>query len=222
MLGIIILVVLGGVLGYMYYDYSKEEVVELESLEDINLEGKDLNNPNDLNNILEEAKPKLNELGYGDGRVNPRLKIFYQGEEVAYMDHNGNIGGVGNMTINDTDSGYGFFTYLGSKALHITTGWFDYVNATEVNSSKFCNGGNCYTLGDLNTTNTYTVYGDVFINETGQEELDGNLTITGNLTVQGNVTVEGVYFEGDVGNHNITDNATCIIINGDTSTINIC
>jgi len=37
-----------------------------------------------------------------------------------------------------------------------------------------------------------------------------------------NQTMEGIFFENDATNHKIWDNATCIIITGDTSTFNIC
>ena len=47
------------------------------------------------------------------------------------------------------------------------------------------------------------------------------LTTASNPTFQ-NVTVERVLFENDATNHGIRDNATCIIITGDTVTWNIC
>jgi len=41
-------------------------------------------------------------------------------------------------------------------------------------------------------------------------------------TFSGNVTLEGIKLEGDTTNHRIYDNATCIIMTGDTSELRIC
>jgi len=41
-------------------------------------------------------------------------------------------------------------------------------------------------------------------------------------TFSGNITVEGILLEVDSANHRIYDNATCIIITGDTSELRIC
>lgn len=47
-------------------------------------------------------------------------------------------------------------------------------------------------------------------------------TFTPAQTFSNNITVEGVKFESDSTNHRIYDNATCLILTGDTSTFNIC
>ena len=57
--------------------------------------------------------------------VNPRNKWFNNSDdEIAYLTHTGDIGGVGNLTFNFTTGGYGFFSYLGSLPSRITKGWF--------------------------------------------------------------------------------------------------
>lgn len=54
----------------------------------------------------------------------------------------------------------------------------------------------------------------------------GNSTNVGYLDTANvfteNQTVEGIILEGDTANHRIYDNATCVIITGDTSTMYIC
>ena len=60
-------------------------------------------------------------------------------------------------------------------------------------------------FGDLTKT-TCIIGGDL-----------GELNCTGNIT-----TIEEIHFENDIVNHRIYDNATCIIIEGDTSTLNVC
>ena len=47
-------------------------------------------------------------------------------------------------------------------------------------------------------------------------------TFTPAQTFSNNITVEGIKLEVDATNHRIYDNATCVIITGDTSTLNIC
>lgn len=45
----------------------------------------------------------------------------------------------------------------------------------------------------------------------------------GNVNIRGNITnVTQIHLTNDVTNHIIKDNATCVIISGDTSTLEIC
>jgi len=156
LIGTMLIVVLGFV--YAWYNYSHVEVINLEDMESIDLNGKDLSKQEDLSQILEQARQDLS-----DGRVNPRFRIYYQNVEVAAIDHNGNIFGVGNLSFEDSEArsnGYGFFSYLGDSVSEITTGWFTNlfisgtVNSTYVNTSKLCDGTDCYTPSELNTTTT--------------------------------------------------------------------
>ena len=48
------------------------------------------------------------------------------------------------------------------------------------------------------------------------------LNVVGDGNFTGNVTVEELHFEQDPTNHRMYDNSTCIIIKGDTSTLEIC
>ncbi len=116
------------------------------------------------------------------------------------------------------------------------------------NASSICDGtttyldgeGNCDTLNSL--TNFTDNLGHIEDNETwNQTFADGrylqsftetdphwtgnftNVAFTNvNETFDQNITVESVHFENDETNHFIVDNATCIIIQGDTSRWEIC
>lgn len=59
------------------------------------------------------------------------------------------------------------------------------------------------------------------INGTGNIITTGNLTVGGDANVTGTIITSAINFTGDL-NHGIRDNSTCIIIEGDTSTLNIC
>ena len=167
-------------ISYSKYKQDKPIDINLDNIDGLDLEGKDLSNSEDLVGIIEQAK-QLQDLS--DGRVNPRFRIYYQGVEVSYLDHAGNIGGVGNLTLNDT--GYGFFSYLGDSVNKITTGWFENlwvsggVNSTNVTTSKICYDGNCYTPAELNITipDTDTNETDRFNNLTGTDCGGGYLVI---------------------------------------------
>ncbi len=67
------------------------------------------------------------------------------------------------------------------------------------------------------------VFGEVIDNVIdGWIRINGGLNVTGDLNVAGNMTTEGIVLEGDLVNHRIYDNASCVIIKGDTSTMYIC
>lgn len=69
--------------------------------------------------------------------VNPRHSFQnVSGSEVAYVTHNGDIGGIGNLTFNYTTGGYGYFRYLQG-----IIGWFTHLNSTYVNASTIYEGG---------------------------------------------------------------------------------
>lgn len=77
-------------------------------------------------------------------------------------------------------------------------------------------GGTAITADAGGVSVTADAIGDTQLEfNTGQ-----HLATTNSPTFQ-NVTVEGIHFENDA-THIIDDNATCIIITGDTSTFNIC
>ena len=147
LIGTMLIIVVLGWLVYAWYDYSHVEIINIEDMNDIDLDGKDLNKKEDLSQIIEQAQQQA----YSDGRVNPRFKIFYQGVEVAYMDHNGNIGGVGNLTFNDSesrDNGYGFFSYLGDSVSEVTKGWFTNIEASgDVITGNISMSGTNFSMG---------------------------------------------------------------------------
>jgi len=197
---------------YSKYNQDKPIDINLDNVDGLDLEGKDLSNSEDLVEILEQTK-QLQD--FSDNRVNPRFRVYYQGIEVFYTDHNGNIGGVGNLTLNDSEArgnGYGFFSYLGDSFNEITTGWFtdifsERVNSTNVTTSKLCDGSDCYTPAELNITIPNT-------NETARFN-----ALTTNCTA-GNV-VFGVYPNGTivcVANLNLSDLETTYFL---ASAINV-
>lgn len=99
--------------------------------------------------------------------TNPRHSFQNStGDEVAYIDHEGKIGGIGNVTFTTSGSGFGFFNYIGSSVTKVIKGFFtnlqvDYgVNASNYTGIEYCNATDCYTVADfiLDTdtdTNTY-------------------------------------------------------------------
>jgi hypothetical protein len=117
-LAIIIVVILGSILAYNYF---KPNIINLDKIDQSILQGKDINNPVDLKSIINEVE-KDNILP-----ANPRIKIVYQGNEIAYLDHLGNIGGV--------------------------SGWFTNLNASLTNSSIFYEAGNRLALNSSITDN---------------------------------------------------------------------
>jgi len=68
------------------------------------------------------------------------------------------------------------------------------------------------TCTDCVGTNQIT---DTYLFNTGD-------TCTGDYIFDNNVTMEGIIFEKDTTNHKMYDNATCIIIKGDSSELHIC
>ena len=82
------------------------------------------------------------------GFINPRDLILNDSDdEVVYRDHTGNIGGLGDIYFNISGSSTGYFNYLGSSLTKVTSGWFsflqaDNINSTTANATEFYQGGN--------------------------------------------------------------------------------
>jgi CRISPR/Cas system CMR subunit Cmr4 (Cas7 group RAMP superfamily)/cytoskeletal protein CcmA (bactofilin family) len=74
-----------------------------------------------------------------------------------------------------------------------------------------------FDFGDVidNIVNTW-------IRVSGGFNVTNSLIVGQDVNVSGNVTAEEIHFEQDPVNHRIYDNATCIIMQGDTSTMYIC
>lgn len=214
---ITVMVIILAYLGVSWHNYSHEQVINLEDMSSISLEGKDLNSPKDLSQILEEARQTLD-----DGRVNPRFRIYYHGQEVAYLDHLGNIGGIGNLTMSG-DTSYGFFDYLGDSTTEIVTGWFNNiyvsntVNTTKVNTSKVCDSNNCYSPDELNISCGEGGCGGVFywnngssLNETGIIE-----GVNTSANIQANTNGTNTYFSSvNISAGNLTIGGAVIYWNG--------
>jgi hypothetical protein len=67
----------------------------------------------------------------------------------------------------------------------------------------------------------------VFINDSGNVGIgtstpQNELNVIGDGNFTGNITIEEIHLEKDSINHRIYDNSTCVIIEGDTSTMYIC
>ena len=68
--------------------------------------------------------------------VNPRRSFLNStGDEVAYIDHEGNIEGIGNLTAGN----YGFFKWVGSSASRITKIWATDIDTLDIHSSDWTN-----------------------------------------------------------------------------------
>jgi len=115
---------------------------------------------------------------------------------------------------------------------------FNYYNSTDFSISD-------YLTKALWNTN-YTANNDLWLADTNTQLSDGDISAFGYIkdytetdplwtanwtnvaftnieeTFSGNVTLEGIKLEGDTTNHRIYDNATCIIMTGDTSELRIC
>jgi len=115
---------------------------------------------------------------------------------------------------------------------------FNYYNSTDFSISD-------YLTKALWNTN-YTANNDLWLADTDTQLSDGDISAFGYIkdytetdplwtanwtnvaftnieeTFSGNVTLEGIKLEGDTTNHRIYDNATCIIMTGDTSELRIC
>ena len=175
---------------YSQYKREKPLDINLDNLDGINLEGKDLTNSNDLMGIIEQAKQQVDFKG-----ANPAIKVWREGILVAYIDHEGTVQGVGNVTFTDSEArgnGYGFFKYLGSSVSDITSGWFTDLwvsgsfNATNVTTAKVCDGTYCYTFSELNTT-----IGDTTLDPTNVAWINESNTFAENQIFSGNVSISG-------------------------------
>lgn len=134
------------------YNYFKPNIIKLENLNQSILEGKDINNPNDLIGIIDEVQKKQ------VFPANPRIKVFYQGVEVAYIDHLGNI--------------YG------------SSGWFTNINASTTNSTVFYEAGNRLALNStFSVYYTGSQTNSFYLNKSG-DKMSGNLNMS-NYNVTG-------------------------------------
>lgn len=147
-IGTMLTVVILGYLVVAWYNYSHVKVINLEDMRDIDLSGKDISNSQDLVGIIEQDKQKNPEKYMG---ANPGVRIWREGVLVAYMDHEGSIMGVGNLTFNDSesrDNGYGFFSYLGDSVSKITKGWFTNLEASgDVITGNISMSGTNFSMG---------------------------------------------------------------------------
>ena len=116
---------------------------------------------------------------------------------------------------------------------------FNYYNSTDFDFNNYLNLSTLLSFNYYNSTDFSIM--DYYLNSNPfgfynsttlpvSSEIDpywsGNMTNVAFTNVEetfdGNITVEGIKFENDVTNHRIYDNASCVIIKGDTSTMYIC
>jgi len=101
----------------------------------------------------------------------------------------------------------GLYSYL--------SGWFvNNAGVLEFNETKLNNTIDLRAGGDNSSWNESYANTKYLQNGTSVRFTDVNST--------GNITTEEIHFENDIVNHRIYDNSTCVIINGDTSTMYIC
>src|SRR3989339_673605 len=95
------------------------------------------------------------------------------------------------------------------------SGWFvNNAGVLEFNETKLNNTIDLRAGGDNSSWNESYANTKYLQNGTSVRFTDVNST--------GNITTEEIHFENDIVNHRIYDNSTCVIINGDTSTMYIC
>src|SRR3989339_895492 len=100
----------------------------------------------------------------------------------------------------------GLYSYL--------SGWFvNNAGVLEFNETKLNNTIDLRAGGDNSSWNESYANTKYLQNGTSVRFTDVNST--------GNITTEEIHFENDIVNHRIYDNSTCVIINGDTSTMYI-
>ena len=101
----------------------------------------------------------------------------------------------------------GLYSYL--------SGWFvNNAGVLEFNETKLNNTIDLRAGGDNSSWNESYANTKYLQNGTSVRFSEVNVT--------GNITTEEIHFENDIVNHRIYDNSTCVIINGDTSTMYIC
>jgi hypothetical protein len=217
-----------------YYKYKEDSTVSIK---------------NEIKNQLEEV--------YGEGNVtvventkkadpsihnplistNPRSSFLNSSsDEIAYITHAGEIGGVGNLYFNYTSDSTGYFSYLGSSISRITKGWFinldvsANINSTNVTTKEiYLNGVNISTW-TTNISTNWTAYANIYtdykinsINTTANAQVLINNTDIGinSLRIAKNITMisnQSIVINSKA----ITSNDTCIIIKGTVSTLQIC
>jgi len=115
---------------------------------------------------------------------------------------------VNSNIIPDTDNTYD----LGNSTKEFKDAYFDGTVTTDIIS---CSGA--ITGATLDTGQ-----GANELYAMNQNVQTTNAVTFDNATISTNTTVQEIRFESDTNNHYINDNATCIIINGDTSQLRIC
>ncbi len=191
-ISIFIIILLGSAFGLYKYNGKKvvEESVVIGNLYNSSIEIEDYEG----NSIKIEDKNTLEKLK----GANPRMKFWYQGVEVAYIDHLGDIYSQ-NITVVDT----GFFTWIGNSANRITKGWFANIEVTGTINTSFINTTNIQSDDWTNTTIAESQITD--LDKYTKTEGDTNLSL---YTTTPNADIAFINASGDSmsGNLNFTDN----------------
>ena len=131
------------------------------------------------------------------------------------------------------------FKIYGSLFIIVLTILAVFVLAAENDPTEFGNSthttvwiggssGQVNTTGLIKTDDKFigltldTGQGDNELYDMDQDVQTGDDVTYDNVTASTQITVETIKLETDPTNHEISDNATCTIITGDTSTLNIC
>ena len=134
LVGIIILLIsIGAYFGYSGYKEEIGKVIEQ------NIQNQLETQYGEGNVTVKEVKSASPDLDIKNPltSVNPRRSYLNSsGNEVAYIDHEGNIGGIGNLIFNNTNDGTGFFKYLGSQVKRITKIWASDIDSSRINATN--------------------------------------------------------------------------------------
>ena len=165
---------------------------------------------------------------------NDSIKNYVDSQDVVYNDSiKTYIDSVSGSDVNKTYVDDTFITLISEGNLNVnSSSYWDALNSpsditgltstnidsldwTKLQTYPSACPANSYVT-QIADTITCTAISDVYISNSG-DIASGNYNFTGKIQ-----SIESVAFKNDIINHNISDNSTCIIIKGDTSTLNIC
>ena len=221
---ILAIIILVSISAIGYYNYKEENSIknQLEETYEQSLEKVKSPDPSIKNPLTD---------------VNPRWSFLnISGDEVAFISHEGNIQGIGNLTFTDASEGYGFFKYLGASFDKVGIGWFtelfaDNINATTSNATEFYEKGSRLalnvSLGDYIPLIQNASYLSTY-NETYDELILDNSSLysTYNATYDAKANVDTSAYincsddEVFLGNGSCESTSVYKVLNGDNSSWN--
>src|SRR3989339_761805 len=162
---------------------------------------------NDSTTIYSNETKLNNTIDLRAGGDNSSWNESYANTRYLLQSEEGNLDVNSSVYSNSSTWWSGLYSYL--------SGWFvNNAGVLEFNETKLNNTIDLRAGGDNSSWNESYANTKYLQNGTSVRFTDVNST--------GNITTEEIHFENDIVNHRIYDNSTCVIINGDTSTMYIC